>query len=101
MSGVAGNLRAGDDVDWVRVLDGDNDDVRTTLRSESFDVRGSAAFIDDQVRDVGDLLRRDWSPSVLGRGHGLKCGLWPDGFWLAAAARAAACMYAGSAIVYR
>ena len=99
LSGVWGNLLAGDEVVGVRVLDGDNDDVRTTFFPLSFDVRGSVALT-DQVRLVGDLLRRDLSLKVLGLGDGLNCEPPPEAFDWLAAARAAACMYAGSAIFH-
>lgn len=49
---------------------------------------------------MGDLLRRDLSLKVLGLGDGLNCEPPPEAFDWLAAARAAACMYAGSAILY-
>ena len=96
LSGVWGSLLAGDEIVGVRVLDGDSDEVRTRFFPLSFDVRGSAALT-DQVRLVGDLLRRDLSLKVRGRGDWPKCGP-AEGFGWPAAANAAACMYAGSAI---
>ena len=72
MSGVGGSLRAGDEVVGVLVLEGDNDEVLTTLLEVNFEVRGSAGF-SDKVRLVGDRLRLDRSRSVLGRGDCTKC----------------------------
>ena len=72
MSGVGGSLRAGDEVVGVLVLEGDNEDVLTTLLAVNLDVRGSAAF-NDNIRLVGDRLRRDRSSNVLGRGDCTKC----------------------------